>query len=438
MMDYHRYGEKTLLHCSRMGVSECEAYIEDRSEKTVTIQKDEINSKREKHEVTMGLRVFKGKKKGFTAVTLPRDYKDVSSGVITLTEHSENDEDWERLPLPKLLSAVETIYDPQIAETTIEDLTEISTLLKSPFPDIFIDSARITMSVIRTYIINTHGMDYTFKATKYHIFLSCLSRKGEAPAAMDWALSRKLDIDCEHLAETCAGTVKDSLKAKTLKENFKGEGFFSENVCSQVFMHSLAAAVNAESFRRNVSPFKDKMNERVASESITVVDDGLLPQGVCSAPFDREGNPCQKTPLIREGVFCGVLHNEYTARQFNTQSTGNAVGSAVTEPLVGISNLILTPGEHSKEEIIQNMKRGLYILGLSGGTDVTTGGFSGVLSHGFYVENGEIKFPARALISGNSFSSLFSVRLLGREQKPNLEGMYGVPLLVEEINIISG
>ncbi|MBU7029390.1 MAG: TldD/PmbA family protein [Theionarchaea archaeon] len=435
-MDCHRYGEKVISFCSRI-VSECEVCIEDRTEKTVTIQKDEIKSEREKHEITMGLRVFAGKRKGFKAVTLPQNLEEVADSAVTLARHSEKDEDWHGLPLPKPVAAVD-IYDQKVAEISIEELVEMSTLLKSPFPEVFIDSARVTTFASHMYIMNSQEVNHAYKATKCYIFLLCLPQKGEASAAMDWALSRKLDIDCELLAEKTARTVKDSLKAKLLKENFKGEVLFSENVCSQVFMNSLAAAVNAESFKRNVSPFKEKMNERVASGNITVTDDGLLPEGVCSAPFDREGNPCQKTLVIDKGILGAILHNEYTGRQYHTESTGNAVGSAMAEPLVGITNLILTPGEHSTEEIIETMKKGMYILGLSGGTDVTTGRFSGVVPHGYYIEKGEIKYPARALISGNSFSSLLTVHLLGGEQKPNLEGMYGVPLLVEGINIISG
>jgi PmbA protein len=170
---------------------------------------------------------------------------------------------------------------------------------------------------------------------------------------------------------------------------------------------------------------------------VTVVDDGLLKGGVFSAPFDREGTPCQKTEVISKGILQHLIHDQYTAHLFDTDSTGNAVGSAMIEPLLGISNCLIQPGDTGMEEMIDSMQKGLYVQGLSGGTDVTTGNFSGVVPHGIYIEKGEIVHPTRVLISGNSFSGLSNVEMVGCECKPNLEGMYGVPLLIEDIDIIA-
>ncbi len=435
--EYHQYGEKAVKWCSQFGASECEACIEDRIEKTVILQKDKIKSGREKHEITMGLRVFKGKRRAFTSTTLPEDVERKARGACTLVQHAEEDEAWESLPSPAPLPAVEGIYDSRLADMSLGELVEISILLASPFPEISIDSAKVTTFVTTCTLMNSHGTDCTYQSTKWHVFLSCLPRKGGASAAVDWAVSTQLDIPLDELAETTAKTVRDSLKAVPLKENFKGEVLFSENVCAHVFLNSLASAVNAENLRRDLSFFKGKTDQKVASENITLTDDGLLPKGVFSAPFDREGVPRQKTLLIERGVLRKVLHSEYTARLFKTHSTGNAVGSAMTEPVVGMTNLLLTPGTSSKEDMITHMRKGFYVCGFSGGTDVTTGDFSGVVPHGYYIERGEIQFPARALISGNSFSSLMNVHSRGREQKPNVEGMYAVPLLVDEVNVIS-
>jgi PmbA protein len=432
-MDYTRYGEKIVSLCSNKGVSACDVCIEDRIERTVALEKDEITSEREKYETTLGLRVFMKGRKGFEATTLPRSAEEIVQRACTLARYAEEDPHWS-LPSPHVLPEID-IYDPRLADLTLEELVALSDL-RSPFPEVFIDTARITTSVVNRWIVNSEGVDYAYKSTKWYIFLSCLPREGKASAAMDWAVSRHLDIDCDHLVESVAETVRDSLKAESLTEDFKGEVLFSENVCSQVFMNTIATAVNAENLRRHVSPFENKMKERVASENVTVRDNGLFAKGVCSQPCDREGNLCQETLVIDNGILESILHNEYTSSLYQTQSTGNAVGSAMTEPVVGVSNLILTPGDYATERIIEEMEKGLYVKGLSGGTDVTTGDFSGVVPHGYYIEHGEIKAPARALISGNSFPSLLHVRALGKEQKPNLEGIYAVPVLVEGINII--
>lgn len=429
------YAEDVVSLCMQRGASECEVCIEDKLEKTVTLQRNEVATKREKHEVTMGLRVLLGKRKGFKATTLPASREDVVETAMTLAQHAEEDPDWECLPSPRKLSDVKGIYDEKIAEIEIEDLIELSGLLGSPYKDVFIDG-RLVTSYTRSFIVNSHGVNHTGESTKEYIFVSCLPRKGKASAFMDWAVSRKLDIDCEKLVENSARTVLDSMKAVNIEEGFKGELLVSGNVCAQIFMTSLAAAVNAESFKRGLTPFQNRIHQKVTSENMVVHDTGILYGGVCSFPWDREGTPCQHTPLIEKGVLNTMLHNKYTAQQFKTESTGNAVGTAMIEPLVGIQNLVITPGNYATEELVENIKKGMYIKGFSGATDVTTGNFSGVAPHSYYIEKGEIQSPVRCLISGNSFSSLLNILLIGKEQKANLEGMYAVPLVMDEINIV--
>ena len=419
----------------RQGASECEVYIEERTEKIIIVQADEIYSEREKSEATMGIRALVDKKRGFAAFTLPSKHE-IYHSVMKVAHIQEPDPDWHGLAHSHSMPAIPGLCDPRIRDISMETLLELSTALHSPFPTISVDSARFTTITSEVHILNSHEISQGYAATKCYLFLSCLLRKGGAQAVMNYAVSRHLDIDMEALVgETCS-ILKDSSKAHSLHESFTGEVLFSEQVVNQVFMNSLAAAISAENVKRDVSYFKDYLDTPVASGLVSVVDDGRLPGGVCSAPFDREGNPSQKTEIITDGILKNIIHDEYTAHLFNTQSTGNAVGSAMIEPLVGISNLLIDPGDASKEEMIESVRRGLYVLGLSGGVNVTTGDYSGMVPHAYYIEKGEIVHPTRALISGNSFSGLCRVKMVGCEQKANLEGMYGVPLLMDDIDII--
>ena len=420
----------------REGASEVEVYIEDRVEKSVIIEEDEIHSEREKSEATMGVRAFLDKNRGFAAVTLPYQGK-IYHSVLKSAQIQESDPGWEGLPHPQNISPVDTICDPRIRDISMDTLLEMSTAVSSPVPSIMVNSARLTAITSTMYITNSQGMSQQYEATKCYIFISCLHTGGEIPAMMDYAVSRQLDIPIDTLMEESCNLITDAVQARTLQESFTGEVLFSASVVNQVFMNALAAAVNAENVRRGVSVFRDHLNAPVASERLSVVDNGRLPGGVCSAPFDREGTSCQKTELITDGILQNLIHDAYTAHFFDTHSTGNAVGSAVVEPHVGISNCLIQPGDTSLDEMLASMKKGLYVPGLSGGTDVTTGSFSGVVPHGYYVEQGELVYPTQALISGNCFSALSAVEMVGSEQKANLEGMYGVPLLIDGMTIIS-
>lgn len=417
------------------GACECEVYIEDRTERTITIQGDEIYSEREKSEATMGIRALVDKKRGFAAFTLPYQ-GEIYQSVMKVARIQEPDADWKGLAQPHEMPPVDGLCDPRIRDISMENLLELGTALHSPFPGISVNSARLTTITSAIHVLNSHGISQEYEATKCYLFVSCLPRRGETQAAMNYAVSRHLDIDINAVVEETCSIIKNSSKARALDESFTGEVLFSEQVVNQVFMNAIAAAISAENVKRDVSYFKDRLTNPVASEMVTVVDDGLLSGGVCSAPFDREGNPCQKTEIITDGILQNYIHDEYTAHLFNTHSTGNAVGSAMTEPLVGISNCLIKPGDTSIDEMIESVKKGLYVRGLSGGVNVTTGDYSGMVPHGYYIEQGEIVHPTWALISGNSFSGLSNIEMVGCEQKANLEGMYGVPLLIDGIDII--
>jgi PmbA protein len=415
---------------------ECEVYSEERTERTITVQKDEIYSEREKSEATMGVRAIVHKKRGFTAVTLPSS-DDIYHSVMKSARIQEPDADWNTLPHPRERPSVTGLCDPRIRDLSMESLLELSTAIRSPFPDISVNSARLTAITSSVHILNSHGISQEYQATKYYLFVSCLHTRRNTQAVMNYAVSRHLDIDVQALVKETCSIMKQSERARSLEESFTGEVLFSAQVVNQIFINALAAAISAQNVHRGVSYFKERLHTPVASEMVTVIDDGLLAGGVCSAPFDREGTPCQRTEVITTGILQNFIHDQYTAPLFHTDSTGNAVGSAMIEPLIGISNCLIKPSNTCIEEMVNSVQEGLYVRGLSGGTDVTTGNFSGVVPHGLYIKNGEIMHSTRALISGNSFSGLCNVEMVGSEYKANLEGMYGVPLLIKDIDIIA-
>src|SRR6185436_1709115 len=175
-------------------------------------------------------------------------------------------------------------------------------------------------------------------------------------------------------------------------------------------------AVSGESVFRKSSFLVGQLGERVASERLTVVDDGTRLAGIGSRPFDGEGLATRRTVVINKGVLESYLLNTYTARKLGLRSTGNAGRGLVGAPSVEAGNMYVEPGPHSPEEIIKSISKGFYVTELIGfGVNIVTGDYSRSAS-GIWIENGELTFPVQGVtIAGNLKEMLNAVEMIGND-----------------------
>jgi PmbA protein len=197
------------------------------------------------------------------------------------------------------------------------------------------------------------------------------------------------------------------------------------------------AAVDGEEIYRKASFLEGKLGERVASEHVTIVDDGTIPGLFGTTPFDDEGVPVRRTVVIDRGVLKSYLLNTYTARKLGMRTTGNAGRGITGNASVGHGNLFLEKGERSPEELIRGIKRGLYVTELIGsGVNIVTGDYSRGAA-GLWIENGEFAYP----VSEITIASTLQEMLAGIDQiGSDLEfrGAMASPTLVIGEMTISG
>ena len=158
------------------------------------------------------------------------------------------------------------------------------------------------------------------------------------------------------------------------------------------------------------------MGETISSSQITVIDDGRLPGGLGSKPFDGEGLPTRRNVLVESGQLQSWLLDTYSGRKLGLPSTGNASRGAGSGPGVGATNLWIEPGSGTLEEIIADTERGLLVTELIGmGFNPTTGDYSRGAS-GLWIESGQIAYPVEEItIAGNLGDMLMQVDAVGSE-----------------------
>ncbi len=176
---------------------------------------------------------------------------------------------------------------------------------------------------------------------------------------------------------------------------------YDPRVSSGMLGH-LAGAITGSAVARRTSFLLDKLGEAVFAKGITVRDDPHRPRGLRSKPFDGEGLPTSARDVIADGVLTGWIMDSASARQLGLQPTGHASRGIGGPPGAGLTNLYMEAGALSPEELIADIKLGVYVTELIGqGVNGVTGDYSRGAS-GFVIRDGQICEPvAEITVAGN-------------------------------------
>ncbi len=175
-------------------------------------------------------------------------------------------------------------------------------------------------------------------------------------------------------------------------------------------------AANGDSIYRGASFWTGKLGEQVASENVTVIDDGTLVGLFGTSPFDGEGLPTRRTVVIERGVLKNYLLNTYTARKLNMQSTGNAARGLAGTPGIGGGNLFLEAGDITPQQLLAGVTSGFYVTELMGsGVNMVTGDYSRGAA-GLWIENGELTYAVEEItIAGNLKEMLNNITAIAND-----------------------
>jgi len=168
--------------------------------------------------------------------------------------------------------------------------------------------------------------------------------------------------------------------------------------------------VNGDSVYRGASFLAGKLGQKIAADHVTVIDDGTMPGGFGTSPFDGEGIPTQRTVVIENGVLKSYLLNTYTAKKLGLQTTANASRGLAGTPGIGPGNYFLQPGAKTPQQIISGIKEGLYVTEFLGhGVNLVTGDYSRGAS-GLWIAGGELAYPVEEItVAGNLKEIFFNI-----------------------------
>ncbi len=219
----------------------------------------------------------------------------------------------------------------------------------------------------------------------------------------------------EKIGTTIAKRVIDQLKAKMPKGG-TFPAVIGTNVVG-VLVHEALGHLAEADLTLSGSVLSDKLGKQIASEVVTVYDDGTVNNAFGSFKYDDEGVPTQKTLLIKNGELAGLMHNRETAYKLNGEPTGNARAEDYRfEPIIRMRNTYLAPGDSAFEELLEGIDFGYYLKSFRGGQANLDGTFQVGIQEAYEIVDGHLGGPVRnASISGNTLDTLHKVDAVGRD-----------------------
>jgi len=423
-------GRRAVEFALRRGADEAEAFLSTESGVSVEIERGQIVRSFRRIDEGMGVRAVVGKAVGFSYTNMLTDgsVMEATENALSAARASRPDKSWSGLPQPRVYVEPKGVYDKRVAEVSSAELVEIAALLLEAAASydrrVLPVAGGVGASVTGTVVVNSNGVEIFEAGTAFGCSMETVARDGTdvTPACFESRAERFMEVDVEAVGAEAAQQAVSSLNPGTLKSG-SYPVVFAQAALRSLLYYTLFNAVKADYVQRERSAFRGKLGERVASEAVTVFDDGLLEGGLMTRKFDDEGVPSQKTTLIQDGILRGYLYDSYTAGKDHVESTGNAsrpgFASYTSTPTLEPSNFVFKPGDASPEELLE-VDEGLIVYGLQGAhsSNPESGEFSVVATPVWKIRNGEVAEALQGvMLTGVVYDLLNNVSALGNNIK---------------------
>ncbi len=409
-----------------LGATEADLLVAEGDSVSVQVRKSEVDRLSKAREKVLGVRIFFGKQSASSSTS---DFSDASlmrlvDDTCSLARAVVAD-DTSGLPAADQMA---TDYpDLDLQDSHRLSVEEEIDLARRTEQAAFAMDSRITNSegaecssgYGSILLANSHGFRGTYTSSSFSLSVSPIAldeNNGNMQRDYWYSVKRKFHLldSPEQIGQEAARRTVRRLGAQKITTQEIPVVFDPET--AQGLLGHLASAVSGYSLYKGASFLMGQSGKTVASKLVTVVDDGRLPGGLGSRPFDGEGVPTRKTTVIDKGVLTNYLLDTYSGRKLGMPTTGNASRSVGENPTVGATNLFLSPGTASPAEIVQSIRKGLLVTDLIGfGVNLVTGDYSrGAV--GFWIENGEITFPVEEVtIAGNLKQMWKEIEVVGND-----------------------
>ncbi len=402
--------EKALTHAKNLKIDECESIFSQRKIITVRITDSEIAEIKQNLEKSLGIRVINQKRISSAQTTNIEEGPKIVEQALSSSALSKPKEFWKSLPSEfKSSTRIEKLFDKKLVDISGTQAADIAFTMINAADHAKISSITGSLNIVseNIEISNTNGLSCSDDATYISGTINADSKDTTPVSGIGQASCRTLDaFSPEQVGTDAMQMCIDSINPQK-PDAGEYSIIFDPYSVGELLAFVFASNFNLKTFYDKKSCFSDKLDSKIAVDEFSLVDDAHAPEGIGSKIFDDEGVATKQIPLIENGIFKGLYSDLYNAYKEGKESTGNAtrMGSPMGRnadpiPVAAPHNMKIIGDEMSRDEIIQDTKKGLLVgrLWYTYAVNPIKGDFSCTARSGIrIIENGEIKAPGTSV-----------------------------------------
>ncbi len=441
--------KKQIAELTKHGASDVEFYALQGFQTNLRMEQGIIKEAKSKAMNGIGVRVYIGKKLGFAATNSFDADKVATTAKKALKFAHVVPEDPTNVALPEPSTTYPKItvpFDKNIAENDVETMVEIFSTGKSvidnyDFPVPPIVSGQLTMTFSERLIMNSCGIQQTDRGTLVDAYFSVVLKKSDTDVATGFDYAQAVTLNKFQVENPAKGSAKKALQLLGAKKVKTGTYTVIARYRStrNSLRRILSLGANAMRIYHKEAFFQDKLEEKIATDKLNILDNPHDPDSPAVASFDDEGVATHKTWLIKEGILNSYFTDHKSASLLNLENTGNASRDGYSSlPYPSIHNIQIQPGTDGKlDHLIEDIKEGILIDSEFYGSFDRTPQFSTRIEEGWLIKNGEIVHPLKeTMIAGNIFEVLFNIEAVSSDVLREF-GTESPGLVIKSLNITS-
>jgi PmbA protein len=408
------------------GATDAECTIAEGEEFTANVRMRELENLKEAGSRGAGLRILVGRRTGasYTSDLSREGIEKLVTSAVELADITTEDPH-AGLPEPEELGSLGVdlqLYSADVEglETSVKvDLAKRAEEAALSFDPRISNSegASFDTHIGRHIFANSRGFAGEYRSSYCALGVAPVAKDGDSMERDSWdTLSRGFgDLDTpESVGQMAAKRALRRLNA--IKVETQKVPVVFEPRTARTLLDHIFEAVHGMSVYRHESFLAGKLGEKVAADSVTLIDDGTIPGLFGSSPFDDEGVPSRRTVVIEKGVLKSYLMNTYAARKLGLKTTGNASRGLTGNAGIGHGNFYVEKGVQTPEQILSGISNGFYVTELMGfGVNAVTGDYSRGAA-GLWIKDGELAYAvSEVTIAGNLKDMLLGLETLGSD-----------------------
>jgi len=419
--------EIAVAAATKAGAQQADALVESGRQFRIDILEGAIENLKQSEARGLGLRVFVDQKVAlvYTSDLRPEVLKDIAARAVTLAKKSTADP-FASLPdaAPAMAGDVASLelFDPAIAELPAEKKIAMAKEMEKAALGydkkiLRCDGCSVQSGIGETFLASSLGHAISYRGTTLGGFVNPLADDGKRQQAGGYAdFQRQLAKlkSPEAIGKEGARRAVARVGARSVPAQ-KVPVVMHPDVAGN-WLQNMFAAFSGEQTFKKTSFLTEKLGQKIASDLVTLVDDGVLKAGLSTAPFDGEGVPTRRNVLIDKGVLTSFLYNTYWAKKAKTKTTGSANRGYQGSPTIGPKNLYIANGTSSFDDIMKSVDRGFYMVDQGAfGFNPTSGSYS-YQAAGFWIEKGAIAFPVDEITcASTTLDMLAGIAMVGND-----------------------